>query len=111
MMAGGLLLSNKVSGAPSTVMKKSGSLSGLVGSDGCSLKYRVRAAVAVALARPANRSPDTAATVSVTGNDVGLAVSIVASGLVGSTSPSGPVLTLRVWKTARCTDAEGPVTM
>jgi hypothetical protein len=59
-MAGGLLGSNSVGVAPSKVMKKFGSLSGLVGSEGPSEKYSVLLAVTVAVDYPAKRLPDMA---------------------------------------------------
>src|SRR3569833_1362234 len=117
-MAGGLLGSNSVGVAPSTVMKKSGSLSGLLGSEACSEKYSVLAAVTLAVDSPAKRLPARAfaafaargASVTGSGGAVVL-VWILASGRVGSMSPSGPVSTFNVWNTAFLTVAEGAVTM
>ncbi len=73
-MAGGLLASNSVGVAPSTVMKKFvGLVFGLLGSCSTSEKYSVRVAVGVRLASPANRLPATTPEAdSVTGSDGGL---------------------------------------
>src|SRR6185437_14519368 len=74
VIAGGLLGSNSVGVAPSTVMKKFVGLDGSLGSDITSEKYSVRFAVGVAVASPANRLPAilaVAEALSVTGNGGG----------------------------------------
>src|SRR5436305_695959 len=120
-MAGGLLGSNRVGVAPSTVMKNSVSLSASVESTGCSEKYSFRVAVTVAVPNPAKRNPNEPPAAAAAAADAPASVTgsggandtfwMVASGRAGSLLPAGPVLTANVWKTAFLTANDGPVTM
>src|SRR5215831_15668821 len=69
VIAGGLLGSNSVGVAPSTVMKKLVGLAGSLGSEITSEKYNVRLRLGVTEASPANRLPSvTPFAASVVGN-------------------------------------------